>query len=107
MAPVTPGTRPEIAAKIAGVAHDTFVSGMSTAFTVAGIVAVAGRRGRPVHQARRERGGGGGRGPHLIRVNSVLRRAPSARSGGAFTYPDDLGTHVPGNRGAVASPRFR
>ncbi|MCT9087864.1 MFS transporter [Streptomyces sp. ASQP_92] len=40
MGPVQPSTPPEVAAKIAGVAHDTFVSGMSTAFTVAGIVAV-------------------------------------------------------------------
>ncbi|MFD9428877.1 MFS transporter [Streptomyces sp. NPDC060054] len=40
MPPVAPGTPPEIAAKIAGVAHDTFVSGMSTAFMVSGIVAV-------------------------------------------------------------------
>lgn len=40
MPPVAPGTPPEIAAKIAGVAHDTFVSGMSSAFMVAGIVAV-------------------------------------------------------------------
>ncbi|MFF1926234.1 MFS transporter [Streptomyces sp. NPDC058221] len=38
--PVAPGTPPEVAGKIAGVAHDTFVSGMSTAFMVAGIVAV-------------------------------------------------------------------
>lgn len=40
MPPVTKETPPEIAGKIAGVAHDTFVSGMSTAFMVAGIVAV-------------------------------------------------------------------
>ncbi|MFD4029104.1 MFS transporter [Streptomyces sp. NPDC058637] len=40
MPPVAPGTPPEIAAKITGVAHDTFVSGMSSAFMVAGIVAV-------------------------------------------------------------------
>ncbi|MFC9248035.1 MFS transporter [Streptomyces sp. NPDC057136] len=40
MPPIAPGTPPEVAAKIAGVAHDTFVSGMSTAFMVAGIVAV-------------------------------------------------------------------
>ncbi|MFG2534708.1 MFS transporter [Streptomyces sp. NPDC048511] len=40
MPPVAPGTPPEIAAKITGVAHDTFVSGMSAAFMVAGIVAV-------------------------------------------------------------------
>ncbi|MFG2597395.1 DHA2 family efflux MFS transporter permease subunit [Streptomyces sp. NPDC048462] len=38
--PVAPGTPPEVAGKIANVAHDTFVSGMSTAFMVAGIVAV-------------------------------------------------------------------
>lgn len=40
MPPIAPGTPPEIAAKIADVAHDTFVSGMSSAFMVAGIVAV-------------------------------------------------------------------
>ncbi|MCX4677473.1 MFS transporter [Streptomyces sp. NBC_01433] len=40
MPPIAPGTPPEVAAKIAGVAHDTFVSGMSTAFMVSGIVAV-------------------------------------------------------------------
>ncbi|MFE9534009.1 MFS transporter [Streptomyces sp. NPDC006691] len=40
LGPVPPNTPPEIAARIAGVAHDTFVSGMSTAFTVAGVVAV-------------------------------------------------------------------
>lgn len=40
MPPVAPGTPPEVAGKIVGVAHDTFVSGMSTAFMVAGIVAV-------------------------------------------------------------------
>ncbi|MCM2414345.1 MFS transporter [Streptomyces sp. RKAG290] len=40
MPPIAPGTPPEVAGKIAGVAHDTFVSGMSTAFMVAGIVAV-------------------------------------------------------------------
>ncbi|MFF2328910.1 MULTISPECIES: MFS transporter [unclassified Streptomyces] len=40
VAPVAGGTPPEVAAQIAGVAHDTFVSGMSTAFMVAGIVAV-------------------------------------------------------------------
>lgn len=38
--PVTSQTPPEVAGKIVGVAHDTFVSGMSTAFMVAGIVAV-------------------------------------------------------------------
>jgi MFS family permease len=38
--PVDANTPPEVAAKIAGVAHDTFVSGMSTAFMFAGIVAV-------------------------------------------------------------------
>lgn len=40
MPPIAPGTPPEIAVKIADVAHDTFVSGMSSAFMVAGIVAV-------------------------------------------------------------------
>ncbi|MFE7119907.1 MFS transporter [Streptomyces sp. NPDC057654] len=38
--PVPPQTPPQIAEKITGVAHDTFVSGMGFAFTVAGIVAV-------------------------------------------------------------------
>ncbi|MEU5609097.1 MFS transporter [Streptomyces sparsogenes] len=38
--PVAPGTQPEIAAKITGVAHDTFVSGMSLAFVVAGVVSL-------------------------------------------------------------------
>lgn len=38
--PVAEGTPPEVAGKIASVAHDTFISGMSTAFMVAGIVAV-------------------------------------------------------------------
>ncbi|WP_299530524.1 MFS transporter [uncultured Streptomyces sp.] len=40
MPPIAPGTPPEIAAKITQVAQDTFVSGMGTAFTVAGVVAV-------------------------------------------------------------------
>ncbi|MFF5702983.1 MFS transporter [Streptomyces sp. NPDC012794] len=40
LAPVPPGTPEAVARTIAGVAHDTFVSGMSTAFTCAGIVAV-------------------------------------------------------------------
>ncbi|WP_328893742.1 MFS transporter [Streptomyces sp. NBC_00236] len=40
MPPVAEGTPPEVAGKIVNVAHDTFVSGMSTAFMVAGIVAV-------------------------------------------------------------------
>lgn len=40
MPPIAPGTPPEVAGKIADVAHDTFVSGMSTAFMVAGIVSV-------------------------------------------------------------------
>ncbi|MET7645347.1 MFS transporter [Streptomyces sp. NPDC005426] len=40
MPPIAEGTPPDVAGKIAGVAHDTFVSGMSTAFMVAGIVAV-------------------------------------------------------------------
>src|SRR6478752_5205016 len=40
MPPIAPGTPPEISVKIADVAHDTFVSGMSSAFMVAGIVAV-------------------------------------------------------------------
>ncbi|WEH42046.1 MFS transporter [Streptomyces sp. NBC_01218] len=40
MPPLAPDTPPEIAAKITSVAHDTFVSGMSTAFMVAGSVAV-------------------------------------------------------------------
>ncbi|MGW0189482.1 MFS transporter [Streptomyces sp. NPDC003362] len=41
VAPVPPGTPPEIAAKITGVAHDTFISGMSLASLVAAAVAVA------------------------------------------------------------------
>lgn len=40
MPPVAEGTPPDVAGKIVGVAHDTFLSGMSTAFMVAGIVAV-------------------------------------------------------------------
>ncbi|RSS82083.1 MFS transporter [Streptomyces sp. WAC06614] len=40
VAPVPPGTPPQIAGVITDVAHETFVSGMSTAFTVAGVVAV-------------------------------------------------------------------
>ncbi|MCH0565250.1 MULTISPECIES: DHA2 family efflux MFS transporter permease subunit [unclassified Streptomyces] len=41
-APVAPGTRPETAAKIADVAHETFISGMSLASLVAaGVAAVA------------------------------------------------------------------
>lgn len=40
IAPVPPGAPPQIAQAITTVAHDTFVSGMSTAFTVAGVVAV-------------------------------------------------------------------
>ncbi|MGK5728523.1 MFS transporter [Streptomyces sp. URMC 124] len=39
VAPVPPGTPADVAGKITGVAHDTFVSGMSLSFTVAGIVA--------------------------------------------------------------------
>jgi hypothetical protein len=38
-APVAPGTPPEIAEKITGVAHDTFISGMSLASLVAAGVA--------------------------------------------------------------------
>jgi hypothetical protein len=38
--PVAPGTPAEVAAKIAGVAHDTFISGMSLASLVAAGVAV-------------------------------------------------------------------
>ncbi|MFF1414253.1 MFS transporter [Streptomyces sp. NPDC058289] len=40
IAPIPPGAPEQLAATITGVAHDTFVSGMSTAFTVAGVVAV-------------------------------------------------------------------
>ncbi|MGW2994028.1 MFS transporter, partial [Streptomyces sp. NPDC001193] len=40
IAPVQPGTPAPIAESITKVAHDTFVDGMSTAFTVAGCVAV-------------------------------------------------------------------
>lgn len=39
-APVPRGTPPEIAAKITAVAHDTFMSGMGLACTVAGVVAL-------------------------------------------------------------------
>ncbi len=35
-----PGMTPDIAARIGGVIHDTFMSGMGLAFTVAGVVAV-------------------------------------------------------------------
>ncbi|MBC2874064.1 MULTISPECIES: MFS transporter [Streptomyces] len=38
--PVPKGTPPEIAGKIAGAAHETFVSGMNTSFLVAGCVSV-------------------------------------------------------------------
>ncbi|MET9852683.1 MFS transporter [Streptomyces sp. NPDC006450] len=40
ISPVPPGAPEQLAQTITGVAHDTFVSGMSTAFTVAGVVAV-------------------------------------------------------------------
>ncbi|GAA0459298.1 MFS transporter [Streptomyces sp. NPDC046215] len=40
LAPVPPGTPPELAAKITDIARDTFVSGMSTAFAVAGVISV-------------------------------------------------------------------
>ncbi|MFE2188302.1 MFS transporter [Streptomyces sp. NPDC059455] len=40
IAPVPKGTPPEIAGKITAVAHDTFVSGMGLAFTVAAVVSV-------------------------------------------------------------------
>ncbi len=40
IAPVPKGTPPEVAQKITSVAHDTFVSGMGLAFTVACGVAV-------------------------------------------------------------------
>lgn len=40
IAPVTKSTPPEIAGKITAVAHDTFVSGMGLAFTVAAVVSV-------------------------------------------------------------------
>ncbi|MBW5482378.1 MFS transporter [Streptomyces bambusae] len=40
VAPVTPGLPPEVVQTITTVTHETFVDGMSTAFTVAGIVAV-------------------------------------------------------------------
>ncbi|MBF6048194.1 DHA2 family efflux MFS transporter permease subunit [Streptomyces sp. NRRL B-1677] len=39
VAPVPPGAPPELAGKITDIAHDTFVSGMSLSFTVAGVVA--------------------------------------------------------------------
>ncbi|CAL9429848.1 Multidrug resistance protein Stp [Streptomyces sp. enrichment culture] len=41
LAPVPEGVPAQVAETITGVAHDTFVSGMSTAFTAAGVVAVA------------------------------------------------------------------
>lgn len=40
IAPIPQGAPEQVAAAIKGVANDTFVSGMSTAFTVAGVVAV-------------------------------------------------------------------
>ncbi|MEU4130872.1 MFS transporter [Streptomyces wuyuanensis] len=40
MAPLAPGTPQPVAAQITQVTHDTFISGMGMAFTVAGIVAV-------------------------------------------------------------------
>ncbi|MFF3018679.1 MFS transporter [Streptomyces sp. NPDC057939] len=40
LAPVPEGAPEQVAQAISAVAHDTFVSGMSTAFTVAGVVAV-------------------------------------------------------------------
>ncbi|MFZ3497417.1 MFS transporter [Streptomyces sp. 5.8] len=40
IAPIPPDAPEQLAAAITGVANDTFVSGMSTAFTVAGVVAV-------------------------------------------------------------------
>ncbi|MBI0385424.1 MFS transporter, partial [Streptomyces albiflaviniger] len=40
IAPVPKGTPPEVAGKITAVAHDTFVSGMGLAFTVAAVVSV-------------------------------------------------------------------
>ncbi|MGW7101578.1 MFS transporter [Streptomyces sp. NPDC054883] len=40
IAPVPPGVPQQVAQAVTKVAHDTFVSGMSTAFTVAGVVAV-------------------------------------------------------------------
>ncbi|MEU2870265.1 MFS transporter [Streptomyces olivoreticuli] len=41
IAPVPPGTEAGTAQKITTVAHDTFVSGMSLSFTVAGVIALA------------------------------------------------------------------
>ncbi|MEU3752298.1 MFS transporter [Streptomyces olivoreticuli] len=40
IAPVPPGTEAGVAQKITTVAHDTFVSGMSLSFTVAGVIAL-------------------------------------------------------------------
>ncbi|MFF4405893.1 MFS transporter [Streptomyces sp. NPDC001404] len=40
VAPVPPGAPPELAARISTVAHDTFVSAMSTGFVVSGCIAV-------------------------------------------------------------------
>ncbi|HVB44923.1 MAG TPA: MFS transporter [Streptosporangiaceae bacterium] len=42
VAPVTPGTPPQLASVIAHVSHATFVSGMNAAFLVAAAVALAG-----------------------------------------------------------------
>jgi predicted MFS family arabinose efflux permease len=42
VAPVTPGTPPRAAGLITQISHNTFVSGMHTAFLVAAVVALAG-----------------------------------------------------------------
>jgi predicted MFS family arabinose efflux permease len=42
VAPVTPGTSAQVAKLITNVTHTTFISGMTTAFLVASIVALAG-----------------------------------------------------------------
>ncbi|CAM5712464.1 hypothetical protein SVIOM74S_02219 [Streptomyces violarus] len=62
LAPVPPGTTPDIAAQIGGVTHDTFISGMSLASPSRGCRGHRRPRRDP-HQARRERRGGSGRGP--------------------------------------------
>jgi EmrB/QacA subfamily drug resistance transporter len=54
VAPVPPGTPPQLAALLTNVSHTTFVGGMNTAFLVAAVVAIAGaaigllaRQGQP------------------------------------------------------------
>jgi hypothetical protein len=84
-APVAPGTPPEIAEKITGVAHDTFISGMSLASLVAAGVAVVAvfvafltKRGRTRRRARES--------AHIS--DGHLRPGPRSL-GGAFAYQGD------------------